>query len=601
MNLLNDPYDCLCCNQTFCKSCIINYIKANNKCPFSEFFTSQKDNKCINNINELMKQIKPSSSNFSKVIQSFKFNCQNKIRGCNDELNIEEILEHEKICKYSIKNIKRNYSNKKDNKENNGKNMKNKNINHKKKNNYNSVINKSRNNGTNIQNDNISKRESKNYEGDEDKNNLINNAFRYSFSLSNNINNNNNNTQIKQQDSIMSFCDLKKNLDDKKTNTDNSSGKKEKEKFDKVNLLLKYEKSIDEINQKLSVINKFLTHNLYIKMNDENYYKLNNNNNIEKNSEIEVSEFNISENDKTYKSNSMAITNNYYDGSFINTINNFSNNTINKSDYLDIMKNGIKKINKKKISPMNIKTNKAKETYNKLNKLQKYLKYKKNTNQNNITKNLNKTTKEIKINKMMEINNKDKSKVLNETMTDRVLRKNSINFTPKLGSKSQKKVIESKNINTNTEINNSIYTKNEYQSPLEEILASLKNLENKTNSIEKILQSNNCLIKQEYSIQNDNISEKTDLNNKNEDKLNEEKIMKLFGELIDKKEENIKKDIKEQIESLKKFLMEQCIDEMRKSVLETNIDIMTLYHDKLEEFENVINKYYKNTDNIESK
>ena len=29
MNLLNDPYDCLCCNQTFCKSCIINYIKTN--------------------------------------------------------------------------------------------------------------------------------------------------------------------------------------------------------------------------------------------------------------------------------------------------------------------------------------------------------------------------------------------------------------------------------------------------------------------------------------------------------------------------------------------------------------------------------------------
>ena len=47
--------------------------------------------------------------------------------------------------------------------------------------------------------------------------------------------------------------------------------------------------------------------------------------------------------------------------------------------------------------------------------------------------------------------------------------------------------------------------------------------------------------------------------------------------------------------------MEQCIDEMRRSVLETNIDIMTLYHDKLEEFEKVINNYYKNTDNIESK
>ena len=78
LNLLNDPYDCLCCNQTFCKSCIINYIKTNNKCPFSEFFEAQKDKKDNININELMKKLKPSSSNFTKVIQSLKFYCLNK-------------------------------------------------------------------------------------------------------------------------------------------------------------------------------------------------------------------------------------------------------------------------------------------------------------------------------------------------------------------------------------------------------------------------------------------------------------------------------------------------------------------------------------------
>ena len=103
LNLLNDPYDCLCCNQTFCKSCIINYIKANNKCPFSEFFSNQQDKKdnTNNNINELLKKIKPSSSNFTKVIQNLKFYCQNKEKGCNAELNIEEIFEHEKICKFN--------------------------------------------------------------------------------------------------------------------------------------------------------------------------------------------------------------------------------------------------------------------------------------------------------------------------------------------------------------------------------------------------------------------------------------------------------------------------------------------------------------------
>ena len=108
MNLLNDPYDCLCCNQTFCKSCIINYIKTNNKCPYSEFFEDNKEKINNNNIKELMNQIKPSSSNFNRVIQSLKFYCPNTEKGCDDELNIEEVSEHEKLCKFSNKNINKN-------------------------------------------------------------------------------------------------------------------------------------------------------------------------------------------------------------------------------------------------------------------------------------------------------------------------------------------------------------------------------------------------------------------------------------------------------------------------------------------------------------
>ena len=95
MNILNDPYDCLCCNQTFCKSCILNYIQTNNKCPFSEFFSlnNPKDtnqNKKISN-NDLLSKIKPSSSNFAKFIQSLKFQCQNCEKGCNAELSVEGI------------------------------------------------------------------------------------------------------------------------------------------------------------------------------------------------------------------------------------------------------------------------------------------------------------------------------------------------------------------------------------------------------------------------------------------------------------------------------------------------------------------------------
>ena len=43
MNIINDPYDCLYCNQTFCKKCIINYINSNKKCPFDEFFEKNEN------------------------------------------------------------------------------------------------------------------------------------------------------------------------------------------------------------------------------------------------------------------------------------------------------------------------------------------------------------------------------------------------------------------------------------------------------------------------------------------------------------------------------------------------------------------------------
>jgi hypothetical protein len=222
-----------------------------------------------------------------------------------------------------------------------------------------------------------------------------------------------------------------------------------------------------------------------------------------------MSEYNLSENEKAYKSNSMAITNNYYDGSYINTINNFSNQSINKSDYLDMVKTTTKKIPKKKISPINLKSDKTKEDSNKNNKYKKYLKYKKNTIPAMMPKDSNKKSKVKNMNASTDYNNNQKeTKILNETKTDKVLRKNSINCTPKLGSKSHKKIIDTKNLNTSAEINNNIYAQTERHSSLEDISISIKHLENKMNYIEKLLQSNNCLINQEYSIQNEEKNEK---------------------------------------------------------------------------------------------
>ena len=595
LNLLNDPYDCLCCNQTFCKECIINYIKSNNKCPFSEFFSNPQNPKenNDNNINELMKKIKPSSSNFTKVIQSLKFYCENQEKGCNDELDIEEISDHEKMCKFSNRNSK-HFNNvlKKDKAENNENEFQNK-KDKIKIDNKSSTVKRSRNKNLKSEKNIFKKKESKNGELDVERKNIIYHTFRDSLNNSSNI-------PLKQQDSIMSFCDLKIPLNEKQENTIHSSENKEKEISDKNNILnvINFEKSIEEINQKLSNINKYITNNLELKLNDDNYFKINNTN-VDKNSEKEVSEFNITENDKAYKNNSMAITNNYYDGSYINTINNFSNHNINKSDYLDIVKNSSKKLSKKKILTLNLKTN---NTIESSNRISKYLKYKKNTIPNVATQNLKKKSKSKNISILTEFNNQDKTKILNEITTDKILRKNSNNnCTPKLGSKSQKKIIDNNNMHIRTEINNSKHSQSENHSSLEDIFISIKNLENKMNYIEKLLQSNNCLVNQEYSIQDDEMNKNVNSTNKNEDKLTEEKIMKLIDERINKNENNFKNILNEQIESIKKFISEQCIDEMKKSILDTNIDIMTLYHDKLDEFEKIINKYYKNKDNIELK
>lgn len=604
MNLLNDPYDCLCCNQTFCKSCIINYIKTNNKCPYSEFFDDNKEKINNNNIKELMNKIKPSSSNFNRVIQSLKFYCPNKEKGCDDELNIEEVSEHEKLCKFSNKNINKNTKPKfykKVNNENNinnkdkeKKNKKNK-ENNKLKNNPNTILKKSRN-SVNSQKDIFIKRDNNFSEENRHLNKKINNTEIFKETI-----NYRNKNQLKQQDSIISFCDLKNYLDDKNTNTIQSSNDQEKEKLDK-NIELnnsKLEEFMEQIKEKLSTINKFLTINFENKSKDDSYFR-SNTNNFHKNSENDVSKFNLkldSENDKVYKSNSMAITNNYYDGSYINTINNYTNNNLNKTDYLDLVKDNTKKIKKNKVLALNIKANKTLETPCKSKKYEKYLKYKKNTLPTNLSKNTNKMPIIKHMNILTEFNDKERKNSITDSKINKSSRRNSINYTPKLGSKSKKRVIDNKNININNElINNSIYTQSERHSPMEEILNSIKNLENKMNYIEKTIQSNNCIENQEYSIQNEEKNEKINIKNKNKEELNEEKIIKLINELMDKKEENYKNILNEKVESIKKYITEQCFDEMKKSVLETNIDIMGLYHDKLDEFEKIINKFYKPKD-----
>ena len=621
MNLLNDPYDCLCCNQTFCKSCIVNYIKANNKCPFSEFFDlniqKEKSHNKKLNIPDLLNRIKPSSSNFSKIIQSLKFYCQNNDKGCNIELNIEEISEHEKICKYREKRIKVEL------KKNNNKNS------------INSLL--------------INKKESR-----DKKNNILYEKFN-SFDSNNDLLQDNTYNKIKQQDSVVSFSGIKYFSDNKDINQFYSNE-------NSVNNNIKIEKSIDEINKKLSFINSFIINNY------DNKY--NNNENKSKSKKIfdtELSDCNKNENNdideskdsKIVKRNSMTITNNFYDGSYINNVNNFTNDNLNSHNYFKTINENIEN----KIMPFTTKQFKySTKREPKINDKKNYFtsKTRKNTkrllledksNKNKNVKNKKKLTNnksEVKEKTLEEINKQEKQENITK---DDIFLKNHINNiiatdTPKLGGKTQSYINSVKpfdfNLNLNIENNNKnncIIEKNDENISNENIFNGIKKLNSKMTDIERLLQTNNSFKNQTYSIQTEdlfgdsinddsvtkgNISIKSSIkeiqnlkniikdninnnkvnedkndknetdNNENEKKLNDENILKKIEELISKIEDNIKNILKDRFDNLKKYIENQLLEDIKKCVLDTNFDIMTLYNDKLVEFENLLNEKLNN-------
>ena len=641
MNLLNDPYDCLCCNQTFCKSCIINYIKTNNKCPFSEFFdiNNKQHLKEKPNIHELLNKIKPSSSNFAKIIQSLKFYCQNNNKGCNAELNIEEISEHEKICKYKVKKIKVELNNK------------NKNL-------INSTFKKKENNPDNM-------------------NNLYDEKFN-SFDSNNDLLQFNKNNEIKHQDSVVSFSGIKNLSENKDVNqfylNENS--------INNIYSNSKIEKSIEEINQKLSYINNFIINNYENKYISTNYKSKSNRNDYL--SDLYKTENNDTGESKVLERNSMTITNNFYDGSYINTLNNFTNENLDKNNCFNTINNNLNNNIDNKSTPIKIghkpkkikfnnkednkNKEKEKDKDNKDNKDKKNnkfchsLKSRKNTMEyfvNSKHKKSEKNKKDKKIEILEEKNNKEKFERKEKFILKNQIINNISNATPKLGGKSQSHINDIKpfdlklNLNientnkkkSNNNIINSIFSKNsDNTNPNinEDIFNGIKNLNCKITDIERLLQSNNSFKNQAYSIQNEDmqndnnnegntsiksplkeiknvkkninsenkenkeskiINEEKNENNNLEDKKNineednkikNEKILENFDEKIGKIEINLKNILKEKFDNMKKYIGEQLIEEIKKSVLDTNFDIMTLCTEKLDEFEKTINEKFNN-------
>ena len=106
-NVLADPFDCLCCNQTFCLSCISNFMNKSKKCPFDvNNLIIEEDN--FNNSN-IMSKLKPSCLNLTNFLSNLKFSCVNK--GCVEEICYSNITLHELSCQFSNPILNTNLNN----------------------------------------------------------------------------------------------------------------------------------------------------------------------------------------------------------------------------------------------------------------------------------------------------------------------------------------------------------------------------------------------------------------------------------------------------------------------------------------------------------
>lgn len=83
-NILINPYDCSSCGNSFCYSCINTLAKNHQPCPF----------KCTSYT------IKPSSYAITSYLSKLNFTCLNKDNGCNEIIPYNNILAHDKECKF---------------------------------------------------------------------------------------------------------------------------------------------------------------------------------------------------------------------------------------------------------------------------------------------------------------------------------------------------------------------------------------------------------------------------------------------------------------------------------------------------------------------
>jgi len=578
MNILNDPIDCICCNQTFCRSCIQNYIKTNNKCPYQDFFNKNNQKK-----KSILENLKPSSINFSRFIQSLKFCCKNKKNGCNDALSIEEISEHDKVCKY--KKI----------------------IHINSKNNFliddsDIFVNLSNCEGTNHNNYFSLFKDQMNKKKKNELNNIKINYNQDNSSVSfKPIENNNQNSCVNTNSNTNSNNNSHFNLN----NYENINNYYTSTPFFKQNNYYSNEKIyklIEEINSK---INTFLDDQKKIDINFDKYKRYLNNDTYIK-----------SESESTRLTSSV-----YKEKSECYNSNLFKENNSNSN------KENTKIMNHKSTCNFsyNMKKNKSICSANEIN-------FKNNSSNEKI-----KIIKKVKSNDIVTEDNKTERISESVILTEG----NNIKSTPKLRIKVIPKSKRKKNMNLNSNSNddknnnnnnNEIINENEITSLdlYKEIINYMKKLDDKINNIENLLENkervysvkslnlsdeenknknkkikNNIYINNNFNSQKNLIKKEknrpsktvdeepmTDISkNKNDD------IEKTVKELFQNIEYNFNKKISDKFNEFQKYLGDNCMNDIRNAILDVNLDVMNLYTEKFENLEKILT----NTNNKKSK
>ena len=565
MNILNDPIDCICCNQTFCRSCIQNYIKTNNKCPYQDFFNKNNQKK-----KSILENLKPSSINFSKFIQSLKFCCKNKKNGCNEALSIEEISEHDKVCKY--KKI----------------------IHINSKNNFliddsDIFVNLSNCEGTNHNNYFSLFKDQMNKKKKNELNNIKINYNQDNSSVSfKPIENNNQNSCVNTNSNTNSNNNSHFNLN----NYENINNYYTSTPFFKQNNYYSNEKIyklIEEINSK---INTFLDNQKKIDINFDKY-KRNLNNDIYIKSESESTRLTSS----VYKEKSECYNSNLFK-------ENYSN------------KESTKIMNHKSTCNFNynMKKNKSICSSNEIN-------FKNNSSNEKI-----KIIKKVKSNDIVTEDNKTERISESVILTEG----NNIKSTPKLRIKVIPKSKRKKNMNFNSNSNddknnnnnnNEIINENEITSLdlYKEIINYMKKLDGKINNIENLLQNKERV----YSVKSLNLSDEENKNKKiknniyinnnfnsqknlikkeknrpsktaNEEPMTDisknknDDIEKTVKELFQNIEDNFNKKISDKFNEFQKYLGDNCMNDIRNAILDVNLDVMNLYTEKFENLEKIL-------------